>query len=62
MSVDAVGVDYVGERGKNKIFIILYMVLVVIICLLFVNMLVRVVIDTYNKQKEIMTFNKLLDS
>ena len=43
-SVDAVGVNKAGIRGNTPLYIIVYMVLVVILCLLFVNMFVRVVI------------------
>ena len=50
-----------GEAGRNWFFVILYMVLVVIICLLFVNMLVRIVIETYNRQKSYISFNALLN-
>lgn len=43
-SVDAVGVDFVGEREKNLFYIVLYVLYVVIFCLLFINMVVRIVI------------------
>jgi len=59
-SVDAVGVDQVGQRGLNKAFIVIYMALVVVLCLLFVNMLIRIVIQTYNMQKDFISFNRLL--
>lgn len=47
-SVDAVGVDFVGERERNLPYILLFMALVIMLCLLFVNMIVRIVIQTYN--------------
>lgn len=47
-SVDAVGVDLVGIRNNSPGYILLYIVLVVILCLLFANMLVRIIIQTYN--------------
>jgi len=47
-------------RGNNPFYIILYMFLVIAICLLFVNMFVRVVIETYNVEKDFMNFNRLL--
>ena len=59
-SVDAVGVDLVGIRNNSPGYILLYIVLVVILCLLFANMLVRIIIQTYNMQKEFISFNSLL--
>lgn len=59
-SVDAVGVNQVGEPGRNWLFVVLYMILVIILCLLFVNYLVRIVIVTYNQQKNYVSFNALL--
>jgi len=59
-SVDAVKVDHVGVRNANLYFIVLYLVLVIILCLLFVNMFVRIVIQTYNLEKDFLSFNKLL--
>ena len=59
-SVDAVGVDFVGKRGNNFFYILLYMLLVIALCLLFINMIVRVVIMTYNTQKDFISFNSLL--
>ena len=47
-SVDAAGVDLVGVRNNSPGYILLYVVLVVILCLLFANMLVRIIIQTYN--------------
>ena len=59
-SVDAVDVDFVGERNRNVFLVVLYIALVVIIQLLFVNMVVRIVIETYNEQKDYVSFNRLL--
>lgn len=36
------------------------MVLVIILCLLFVNMFVRVVIQTFQLEKDFLSFNTLL--
>lgn len=60
-SVDAVGVDFAGQRERNLPFIVMYMALVIILCLLFVNMIVRIVIQTYNMQKDFISFNRLLN-
>ena len=61
-SVDAVGVDMQPVRGTTKAYIPLFVLLVIIICLLFANMFVGVVISTYNKQKEFISFNTLLEN
>ena len=60
-SVDAKGVDEVPVRNNNALFIILYIFLVIIICLLFVNMFVRIVIETYSLEKDFLSYNRLLD-
>ena len=49
-----------GEPGLNWFYIPLYMFLVVLLCLLFVNMLVRVVIETYDDEKVFVSLNNLL--
>ena len=59
-SVDTNGVDKVPVRDQNPFFIILYMVFVIILCLLFVNMFVKIVIETYNLEKDYLNFNRLL--
>jgi len=43
-SVDAKGVDEVPVRNNNVFLIILFIFLVIILCLLFVNMFVKIVI------------------
>ena len=43
-SIDAVGVDFVGVRGNSPYYVFLYIFMVVILCLLFTNMFVRIVI------------------
>ena len=59
-SVDAVGINKVPVRDTNLFFIPLYMIFVVLLCLLFVNMFVRIVIETYNLEKDFIDFKKLL--
>ena len=61
-SVDAIGVDFVGKRGNNLFYILLYVLLVIALCLLFINMIVRIVIMTYNTQKDFISFNRLLSN
>ena len=60
-SVDAVGVDQMPKQGNAPIFIVFYIILVIIICLLFVNMFVKIVVETYNLSKEYLSFNLLLN-
>ena len=59
-SDDAVGVNMSPVEGNNPWYIILYMLLVIILCLLLVNMFVGIVVETYNKEKDGLTFNQLL--
>ncbi len=59
-SVDAKGIDQVGVRDNNYFFIVVYILLVIILCLLFVNMFVRIVIETYNIEKDFLSLNSLL--
>ena len=60
-SVDAKAVNEVPIRNNNVFFIVLYIFLVIILCLLFVNMFVRIVIETYNLEKDFLSFNRLLE-
>ena len=59
-SVDAVGVDFLGVRDNNPYFVILYVLMVILVCLLFTNMFVRIVVQTYDMQKDFLSFNRLL--
>ncbi len=59
-SIDSVGVDYVGVRGNNTYFVFFYILMVIILCLLFTNMFVRIVIQTYNLEKDFLSFNRIL--
>ena len=59
-SVDAKGVDLMPVKDNAPFFIIMYVVLVILLCLLFVNMFVRIVVTTYNTEKEFLSYNKLL--
>jgi hypothetical protein len=36
------------------------MVIVIIICMLFLNLFVGVVIETFNREKEMLSYNQLL--
>ena len=59
-SVDASGVNLVPVRNNSPYFVIVYVFLVIILCLLFINMVVRAVIMTYNIEKDFLNFNRLL--
>ena len=59
-SVDAVGPDMQPIRGYSPSKVILIMVMVIIICLLFLNLFVGVVIETYNKENKSLNKNNLL--
>jgi hypothetical protein len=61
-SVDASGRGNVPIRDNQLIYIILYIFLICMICLLFVNLFVGVVIDTFNNEKESLLKNNLLSN
>ena len=56
-SVDAVG-PYKQPIENHNVFMIVYtMILVICICMLFIELFVGVVIETFNKQKELISGN-----
>lgn len=59
-SVDAVAPYYQPIENNSPLIIIYTMILVIIICLLFIELFVGVVIETFNTQKELLSFNQLL--
>lgn len=60
-SADATEVDMMPEEDINKyIFVPFTLFVIFAICLLFLNLFVGVVIETFNTQKEILTNNHLL--
>lgn len=62
-SVDAVGVDMEPIRDWNRFYIAFFFLLIVIICLLFLNLFVGIVCETYNTEKSILSLNhKLKDA
>ena len=59
-SVDAVGPYLQPIENYNPFMIIYTMILVIVVCMLFMELFVGVVIETFNNQKEIMTGNSSL--
>ena len=60
-SVDAVG-PYQQPIENHNIFMVVYtMIMILIICMLFIELFVGIVTETFNNQKELMSGNKLLD-
>jgi len=59
-SVDSVGQGEEPVRNANRVYIFLYITLIVLLCLLFLNLFVGVVIDTFNKEKTRLTLNHML--
>jgi uncharacterized ion transporter superfamily protein YfcC len=59
-SVDAVGIDMQPIRDFNQLYILFYFFLIVIICMLFLNLFVGIVCDTYNNEKGVLMCNHLL--
>ena len=60
-SVDATEVDFAPiENYQLYIFVPLTLIVIFVICLLFLNLFVGVVIETFNTQQELLTNNRLL--
>jgi voltage-dependent calcium channel T type alpha-1G len=59
-SVDAVGPYQSPMEGYSNFMIIYMIILIIIISLLFLNLFVGVVIETFNREKENLSFNSLL--
>jgi len=59
-SVDAVGIQMQPIESYNDFMIIYMMIIVIIICLLFLNLFVGVVIETFNREKERLSYNQML--
>ena len=57
-SVDAVGPYRQPKENENPVLILYTMILIIIICMLFIELFVGVVIETFNSQKEIMQGNR----
>lgn len=57
-SVDAVGPYKQPKENANPVLILYTMILIIIICMLFIELFVGVVIETFNSQKEIMQGNR----
>jgi hypothetical protein len=59
-AVDAVGVNIEPIRDYNRYYIAFFILLIVIICMLFLNLFVGVVCETYNTEVELQSKNNLL--
>ena len=61
-SVDAVG-PYQQPKENHNIYMVAFtMFIIIIICMLFIELFVGIVTETFNSQKELMSGNKLLDA
>ena len=59
-SVDAVG-PYMQPKENYNVFMVVYtMILIIIICMLFMELFVGVVIETFNRQKDLLSNNSSL--
>jgi len=58
--VDSVGQYQQPQTYNNEIYIIFCMFIMIFITLLFLNLFVGVVIETFNKEKEALSLNSLL--
>jgi hypothetical protein len=61
-AVDGVGQEMQPSLNYAKGNILLFIVLIMILSLLFLNLFVGVVIETFNKEKEALSLNSLLTS
>ena len=60
-SVDATEIDYSPIENNNMyIFVPMTLIVIFVICLIFLNLFVGVVIETFNTQQELLTNNRLL--
>ena len=59
-ATNAVGVDLQPQVNYAPYMIIVFVVLIIIISMLFLNLFVGVVIETFNAEKELLSFNQLL--
>lgn len=59
-SVDATEVDFAPKFNNHWMFVPFTLLVIFVICLLFLNLFVGVVIETFNNQKEILTNKHLL--
>ena len=57
-SVDSVGPYQQPRENANPFMIVYTMMLVIIICMLFIELFVGIVVETFNKQKELMAGNR----
>ena len=59
-SVDARKPYQTPVEGENNLIIILFVIIIIALCLLFLNLFVGVVIETFNREKENTTLSRLL--
>ena len=59
-SVDAVNPYYQPVTNNNPFMIVYTMILIIFICMLFMELFVGVVIETFNGQKELLSGNSSL--
>ena len=60
-SVDAVAIGMEPQLNENRGYILFYVLLIIILCMLFINLWVGIVCETYNKEVENLSNNHLLD-
>lgn len=58
--VDATQPYYQPIENNNPIIIVYFIILIIIICQLFMELFVGVVTETFNNEKEALSFNQLL--
>jgi hypothetical protein len=59
-AVDAKGIEMEPVRDFNRWYILFFILLIVVICMLFLNLFVGIVCSTYETEKELLSKNHLL--
>lgn len=59
-ATNAVGVDLQPQANNSPYMIVVFLILIVIISMLFLNLFVGVVIETFNMEKDLLSNNQLL--
>jgi hypothetical protein len=56
-SVDATKPDLVPVAGNNKVYVVLYICLIVTLVLLFMNLFVGIIMQSFNDEKNVLDMN-----
>ena len=60
-AVDGIGDDKEPRLNHNRWWILFFIVLIILLCMLFLNLFVGVVCETFNRENALLTLNHLID-